>query len=124
MNTDGSTHSLGPDLWLDHSVDRTGVVSHEIFELDLPTSPKIRLSVNPMTPANWTEKSGEGDGVRTIYRWDVATTEAGDENAESDVAVTTFTSWLAVLAELRQRPEAKAEAARGVEKKTHEPTAT
>src|SRR5712692_6829999 len=118
-----SHHPLAPDFWLDHSFDRTGVVSHEIFELDLPTSPKIRLSVNPMTPANWTEKSGEGDGVRTIYRWDVATTEAGDENAESDVAVTTFTSWLALLAKLRQRLEPKAESAGEIEKKAAELTA-
>jgi len=32
-------HPLAPDFWLDHSFDRTGVVSHEIFELDLPASP-------------------------------------------------------------------------------------
>src|SRR2546430_11223404 len=27
--------SLAPDFWLDHSFDRSGIVSHEIFELDL-----------------------------------------------------------------------------------------
>ena len=32
-------HPLAPDFWLDHSFDRTGVVSQEIFELDLPASP-------------------------------------------------------------------------------------
>ena len=31
-----SHHPLAPDFWLDHSFDRTGVVSQEIFELDLP----------------------------------------------------------------------------------------
>jgi hypothetical protein len=31
-----SLHPLAPDFWLDHSFDRTGVVSQEIFELDLP----------------------------------------------------------------------------------------
>ncbi|MGC1618367.1 MAG: DUF3857 domain-containing protein [Candidatus Acidiferrum sp.] len=29
---------LAPDFWLDHTFDRSGVVSHEIFELDLPAS--------------------------------------------------------------------------------------
>jgi hypothetical protein len=29
-------HPLAPDFWLDHSFDRTGVVTQEIFELDLP----------------------------------------------------------------------------------------
>ncbi len=33
-----SHHPLAPDFWLDHTFDRTGVVSHEIFELDLPAS--------------------------------------------------------------------------------------
>ncbi len=31
-------HPLAPDFWLDHSFDRTGVVSQETFELDLPAS--------------------------------------------------------------------------------------
>jgi len=31
-------HPLAPDFWLDHSFDRSGIVSHEIFELDLPAS--------------------------------------------------------------------------------------
>jgi hypothetical protein len=45
---------LAPDFWLDHSFDRTGVVSQEIFELDLPASrfeepvPKSY----PMTPTD------------------------------------------------------------------------
>ncbi len=33
-----SHHPLAPDFWLDHTFDRSGVVSHEIFELDLPPS--------------------------------------------------------------------------------------
>src|SRR5216683_6327621 len=33
-----SHHPLAPDFWLDHSFDRTGIVSQEIFELDLPAS--------------------------------------------------------------------------------------
>src|SRR6266478_2969494 len=45
-------HPLAPDFWLDHSFDRTGVVSQEIFELDLPAAPNIQVHVNPDTPAN------------------------------------------------------------------------
>jgi hypothetical protein len=33
-----SHHPLAPDFWFDHAFDRTGVVSREIFELDLPLS--------------------------------------------------------------------------------------
>ena len=37
-------HPLAPDFWLDHTFDRTGVVSHEVFELDLPDKPVIALA--------------------------------------------------------------------------------
>jgi len=36
--TTTSHHPLAPDFWLDHTFDRSGVVSQEIFELDLPAS--------------------------------------------------------------------------------------
>jgi Domain of Unknown Function with PDB structure (DUF3857) len=47
-------HPLAPDFWLDHSFDRSGIVSHEIFELDLPAS------IFEETPAQEFEPS-EGD---------------------------------------------------------------
>jgi hypothetical protein len=31
-------HPLAPDFWLEHNFDRSGVVTQEIFELDLPAS--------------------------------------------------------------------------------------
>jgi len=31
-------HPLAPDFWLDHSFDRSGIVTQEVFELDLPAS--------------------------------------------------------------------------------------
>jgi hypothetical protein len=31
-----SHHPLAPDFWLDHSFDRTGVVTREVFEFDVP----------------------------------------------------------------------------------------
>jgi len=33
-----SHHPLAPDFWLEHSFDRTGVVSTEFFQVDLPAS--------------------------------------------------------------------------------------
>jgi Domain of Unknown Function with PDB structure (DUF3857) len=69
-----SHHPLAPDFWLDHTFDRTGVVSREIFELDLPASvvPGPEIRINPATPASSSEESGGGDASRVIYRWDVA----------------------------------------------------
>jgi hypothetical protein len=52
--TTTSSHPLAPDFWLDHSFDRTGVVSEEIFELDLPASrfePPVPNSY-PVTPSD------------------------------------------------------------------------
>src|SRR5467141_3142954 len=78
-----SHHPLAPDFWLDHSFDRSGVVSQELFEIDLPTSPKIQMRVNPETPASSTEKSGEANATRTLFRWQRSATGT-QETASSD----------------------------------------
>jgi hypothetical protein len=44
-------HPLAPDFWLDHSFDRTGVVSQEIFELDLPAT-RFEAKRYPVTPTD------------------------------------------------------------------------
>lgn len=62
-----SHHPLAPDFWLDHTFDRTGVVQKEDFVLDLPGN--VAVHINPETPADSTEKSGEGDGARSIVHW-------------------------------------------------------
>jgi hypothetical protein len=92
-----SHHPLAPDFWLDHTFDRTGVVSREIFELDLPASrfearppdldarglPIQRLSthgaersmkpgqiyVSPKTPETSRDRVMQGDTARLILRW-------------------------------------------------------
>lgn len=86
-------HPLAPDFWLDHTFDRSGVVSHEIFELDLP-SPGSSIRVSPATPASSTEKSGEGAAAHTIYKWDKTQPESTSkspitENDEPDVVAST-----------------------------------
>ena len=91
-------HPLAPDFWLDHSFDRTGVVSQEIFELDLPALPQVQIRINPNTPVNSQEKSGDGASARNTYRWlrEIASTPTGVQaetkasaDAEPDVALST-----------------------------------
>jgi hypothetical protein len=82
-----TTHyPLAPDFWLDHTFDRTGVVLHEIFELDLPASRNPEVRINPATPADSTEKSGQANDSHTVYRWNrvQATTVAKSETENSD----------------------------------------
>jgi hypothetical protein len=96
--TTTSHHPLAPDFWLDHDFDRTGVVSKEIFELDLPASiapspddrridikkfrdfqqydpfrvlapGKVDMYVNPDTPVASTHKHAEANGMRTVFLW-------------------------------------------------------
>jgi hypothetical protein len=99
-------HPLAPDFWLDHSFDRTGVVSHEVFELDLPHSPAVRIRVSPATPAASTERAGAGADERDLFRWDLQIRpESKGENAEADVALTTFASWEVLAQRLRQQME-------------------
>ncbi len=94
-----TTHQpLAPDFWLDHSFDRSGIVSQEIFALDLPASRQVQIRINPAIPATSNEKSGEGDAARTAYRWELpagntpvrSQAQAKEsEEAEPDVALST-----------------------------------
>ncbi len=87
-------HPLAPDFWLEHTFDRSGVVSHEIFQIDAPAS-RLRIRINPDTPAV-IEKSGEGDSSRVSYKWDVKQNDlkpkTGGEDTD-DLVLTTFSSW-------------------------------
>ncbi|HYL63673.1 MAG TPA: DUF3857 domain-containing protein [Candidatus Methylomirabilis sp.] len=59
---------LAPDFWFEHSFDRTGVVSHEIFELDLPASRNPKTRINPAAPPDSVERA-KGDDGSIIYKW-------------------------------------------------------
>jgi hypothetical protein len=88
-------HPLAPDFWLDHSFDRTGVVSHELFELDVPTSRATQIRINPKTPP---ASAGDSGQETLSYRWRRETTketERPNEAAapEPDVVLTSFTDW-------------------------------
>ncbi|HYL83159.1 MAG TPA: DUF3857 domain-containing protein, partial [Candidatus Angelobacter sp.] len=93
-------HPLAPDFWLEHSFVRAGIVTKEIFELDLPVSSSVQLKINPETPA--TSLSGDVGGVvfatRKSYRWERSgsdeKTEAKESNpTEPDIVLTTYASW-------------------------------
>jgi hypothetical protein len=90
-------HPLAPDFWLDHTFDRSGVASREIFELDLPAALKINLRINPETPPQAPPATQGGD-ARNVYRWDrkaparSAVNEDSDAN-KPDVSFSTFQSW-------------------------------
>jgi hypothetical protein len=103
-----SHHPLAPDFWLDHSFDRTGVVSEEIFEIDLPAALEVQLRVNPMYPYA-IQKSESGGETRVLYHWQHSRTskEAGLKEA-ADVVLTSFASWdrLAQKLALRFLPRA------------------
>ena len=101
-------HPLAPDFWFEHSFDRTGVVSHEIFELDLPalagenegaSSKNTKFYINPATPVSSISKTGEGGSARALYVWDRTSPLHEDqpqklpENGEADVAYSSSGSW-------------------------------
>jgi hypothetical protein len=109
-----SDHPLAPDFWLDHSFDRTGVVSQEIFDIDVPASRKVHLQVRPEFPYEIIESENRTD-ARVVYRWrSVAVGEALKKESASDqpdLALTTFSSWDSLssrLADLVEPPRADA----------------
>jgi hypothetical protein len=96
-------HPLAPDFWLDHSFDRTGVVSEELFEIDVPPARQIQVRINPATPASSTDKPATG---MTVYQWRVNAIQLnnlvkGSPQSQSDVVLTTFAGWQQLAGRLR-----------------------
>jgi hypothetical protein len=89
-------HPLAPDFWLDHSFDRTGIVSQELFELDVPESARqLEHHFNSKTPPTWSEHT---QNDRQIYHWrrvlTADTRQVNESTAqEPDVVLTSFYSW-------------------------------
>src|SRR5467141_3832143 len=88
-----SHHPLAPDFWLDHSFDRTGVVTEEHFEIDVPASRKVQLHVQPEFTYEIIESENRTD-ARVVYRWkrSGAPREAAPEGFP-DVLLTTYSTW-------------------------------
>lgn len=101
-----SHHPLAPAFWLDHSFDRSGVVAHEIFELDLPASRTVQMKVSKGLPAAQKQEEGPGDSAHLLYKWELTGTTHGPAGAEPEkrelhVVVTTFASWEELANHLR-----------------------
>jgi hypothetical protein len=91
-------HPLAPDFWLDHSFDRTGVVTEELFELNLPSSAGIRPKTSPDTPPASSSPESKENGERQVFRWSrtssaQAVTPEKPEASVPDISVSTFASW-------------------------------
>ncbi len=96
-------HPLAPDFWLDHSFDRSGVVSQEIFELVVPSARQIQLRINPTTPALPLETTASG---MTVYQWHENAGQFDNElkqlsQPQPDVVLTSFASWQQLADRLR-----------------------
>ena len=103
-------HPLAPDFWLDHSFDRSGIETHEIFELDLPGSRTVQMKVSKNLPQAQIQQGGTGDSTRLLYKWDLAraTSPPSDSEAEKrevHVIITTYGSWEALANRLRSSLE-------------------
>ena len=97
-----SHHPLAPDFWLDHSFDRTGIVTEEHFEIDVPASRKVQLHVQPEFTYEIIESENRTD-ARVAYRWKRTAMNASTESqtrskesqeVEPDVALSTVVEWL------------------------------
>jgi hypothetical protein len=107
-------HPLAPDFWLDHSFDRTGVVSQELFDIDVPASRKVQLHVAPEFPYEIMESESRSD-ARVVYHWQhsIAVGEGLKKeplSGDPDLALTTFSSWESLsrrLADLVEPPRAE-----------------
>jgi hypothetical protein len=100
VTTTTSRHPLAPNFWLSHSFDGSGVVSQEVFEVDVPAArADIAVRVNPASPVTSKEAVGEGDSARVIYHWErrASTHAENSENPEPDVAFSSFSwEWLSI----------------------------
>jgi len=79
-----SHHPLAPEFWFDHSFDRSGVVTRESFEIDLPALEQLQMRIAPDAPASSTSKSGTDKSARTIYLWNRS--QAHDSAKSSNVS--------------------------------------
>jgi hypothetical protein len=96
--TTTSHHPLAPNFWLDHTFDRSGVVSKEIFEITVPESLTLRLNVDPNTPFASSTHEGQGVEAKVVYVWkhERDAQDAKPEKSESegiDISLSTFKSW-------------------------------
>jgi Domain of Unknown Function with PDB structure (DUF3857)/Transglutaminase-like superfamily len=96
---------LAPNIWLWHSFDRSGVVSQEAFDVELPASRvDVALHVRPTSDLTSKEAVGSGDSARVIYHWNwkASSHAENSENLEPDVAFSSF-SWESLSVKLAEK---------------------
>ena len=106
-------HPLAPDFWVEHNFDRTGVVSHEVFELDFPRklteqNNNRSTSLRSTYMGNPTITSSLDGDERRSYRWERSTPDSAarsspENSSEPDVLFSSIADWPAFsncLAEL------------------------
>jgi hypothetical protein len=105
-----SHHPLAPDFWLDHTFDRSGITTDEVFELDLPTSRQVQVRTSAEIPAAASSTGGTGDAERVSYEWEINPGHPLDSKSAPsksddapDIAITTFVTWSQLSARLYQR---------------------
>jgi uncharacterized protein DUF3857 len=91
-------HPLAPDFWLDHTFDRSGVVSQEIFELQFPAGAKTNLKTSPDMPLSACSAEGQSEALSKCFRWNRKAAAkppvAGQsEPTGQDISLSTFKSW-------------------------------
>jgi hypothetical protein len=121
-------HPLAPDFWLDHTFDRSGVVSHEIFDLNIPALQKLSIKIDPHHPARSVEKVSEGQTPRVNYHWELSSsaTNKHDETTEAiapDLIITTFATWNTLSEKIDTEMHSQADDASQIGAKARELTA-
>ena len=102
-------HPLAPDFWLDHSFDHSGIVSHEIFEVNLPASRltdspaarRVEIRSNTPTPAAMRQETDADGSARSVYVWETSKPQSEKKTSVSsteasqnpDVALGSFLVW-------------------------------
>jgi hypothetical protein len=123
--TTTTKHPLAPDFWLEHTFDRSGQVLEEHYALDLPARREVEMKVDPSTPANSTERSGEGDSARIVYRWNRNSKDQGNQPSSAggpDLVLTTYESWLHLSNQMSKVVEPSSDSAKLVRPKSAELT--
>ena len=120
-----SHHPLAPDFWLDHTFERSGIVSHEVFELDLPASRTVQMRIPQDITAPNKEEVGSGESARLEYRWNLAAatstpSDTNAKNAESHLLISTFASWEELANRLQPMFETSEDTVRGLYPKATE----
>ena len=84
MITINSSPPFAPRFYLSHDAARGGLVSEELFEIDLPADLEVAPVTSGFAATYATEKSANGANARVLYRWKWS----GDSSNHEDPAMT------------------------------------